>query len=198
MRNRNTMLSNVPNYKGAAVYALIDEDGKKYIGSTCNFKNRMLRWRVSMMKAVNAGCYVGNGPQSISEAVIAGHRFRAEIIEMLPPNISKSDLLLHEKNALDAAGGVENTYNSVRIYEDAVARWGKNGFYTQAQNKATQKYIAANLEEVRFRVKKGERQRVKDKAEGHGLSMAQYIIRTINTYEGEQVLTPTADADSGK
>ena len=73
-----------------------------------------------------------------------------------------------------------------------------SGKYTQAQNKATQKYIAANLEEVRFRVKKGERQRVKDKAEGHGLSMAQYIIRTINTYEGEQVLTQTADADSCK
>lgn len=63
--------------------------------------------------------------------------------------------------------------------------------YTQAQNRATQKYIAANLEEVRFRVKKGERARVKGIAKSRKMSMAQYIIRCINTYEGEQVLTPT-------
>lgn len=70
----------------------------------------------------------------------------------------------------------------------------KKSRYSQAQNRATQKYIAANLEEVRFRVKKGERARVKEKADTHGLSMAQYIIKAINTYEGEQVLTPTEDA----
>ena len=63
--------------------------------------------------------------------------------------------------------------------------------YTQAQNKATQKYIKENLEEVRFRVKKGERAAVKAEADSSGLSMAQYIIKAINTYADRQVLTPT-------
>ncbi len=67
----------------------------------------------------------------------------------------------------------------------------KPKYYSQAQNRATQKYIAANLEEVRFRVKKGERQKVKDKADKHNMSMTQYIIQAINTFEGEEVITPS-------
>ena len=63
--------------------------------------------------------------------------------------------------------------------------------YTQAQNKATQKYIKENLEEVRFRVKKGERAALQQAAKDSGLSMAQYIIKAINTYADHQVLTPT-------
>lgn len=67
--------------------------------------------------------------------------------------------------------------------------------YTQAQNKATQKYIKENLEEVRFRVKKGERAAVKAEADSSGLSMAQYIIKAINDYAGKQVLTPADTPD---
>lgn len=63
--------------------------------------------------------------------------------------------------------------------------------YTQAQNKATQKYISENLEEVRFRVKKGERSIVQQAAKENGMSMAQYIIKAINTYAGQQLLTPS-------
>lgn len=71
----------------------------------------------------------------------------------------------------------------------------KPKYYNQARNKAAQKYIAANLEEVRFRVKKGERANVKACADSHDLSMAQYIIRAINAFEGRQVLTPTNVAE---
>lgn len=67
--------------------------------------------------------------------------------------------------------------------------------YTQAQNKATQKYIKENLEEVRFRVKKGERAAVKAEADSNGLSMAQYIIKAVNAYAGKQILTPTDSPD---
>lgn len=67
--------------------------------------------------------------------------------------------------------------------------------YTQAQNKATQKYIKENLEEVRFRVKKGERAVLQQAAKDSGLSMAQYIIKAINTFADRQVLTP---ADKGE
>lgn len=66
--------------------------------------------------------------------------------------------------------------------------------YSQAQNKATQKYIKENLEEVRFRVKKGERALIKKEADANGQSMAQYIIQAINSRAGCQIVTPTETA----
>ena len=69
--------------------------------------------------------------------------------------------------------------------------------YSQAQNKATQKYIKENLEEVRFRVKKGERAAIKQEADANGQSMAQYIIQAVNERARRQILTPT-DSDNEK
>jgi len=63
--------------------------------------------------------------------------------------------------------------------------------YTDAQNKATQKYIRENLEEVRFRVKKGEKSMLQDAAKEAGQSMAQYVIQAINDRAGYQLLTPS-------
>lgn len=54
--------------------------------------------------------------------------------------------------------------------------------YNQAQNKATQKYIKKNLEDVRFWVKKGEKDRYKQLAEHHGLSLAELIRKAIEEY----------------
>lgn len=48
--------------------------------------------------------------------------------------------------------------------------------YTQSQNKATQKYIKKNLEEIRFRVKKGEKQKYKNAAQKIGMSMSTFFI----------------------
>ena len=63
--------------------------------------------------------------------------------------------------------------------------------YTDAQNRATQKYIRENLEEVRFRVKKGEKAVLQNAAKQAGQSMAQYIIQAVNERAGEQLLSPS-------
>lgn len=63
--------------------------------------------------------------------------------------------------------------------------------YTDAQNRATQKYIKENLEEVRFRVRKGEKAVLQEAAKKAGQSMAQYVIQAINERAGCQLLTPT-------
>ena len=63
--------------------------------------------------------------------------------------------------------------------------------YTDAQNRATQKYIKENLEEVRFRVKKGEKAVLQNAAKEAGQSMAQYVIQAINERAGVQLLTPS-------
>lgn len=74
--------------------------------------------------------------------------------------------------------------------------------YTDAQNRATQKYIKENLEEVRFRVRKGEKAVLQQAAKKEGQSMAQYVIQAINERAGCQLLTPTdaqapANGDEG-
>jgi hypothetical protein len=56
----------------------------------------------------------------------------------------------------------------------------KKSRYTEAQNKATQKYIKENLEEIKFRVKKGEKDRYKAAAEKAGLSMAKFFVSAAN------------------
>lgn len=47
--------------------------------------------------------------------------------------------------------------------------------YTQKQNKATQKYLAQNMEQVRFWVKKGVKDSYKAKAKERGMSLSAYI-----------------------
>lgn len=63
--------------------------------------------------------------------------------------------------------------------------------YNESQNKATQKYLAENMKQVRFWVKKDEVEIIKERAKLHGLSLAQYMIKLINDDAGEQVITPS-------
>ena len=57
------------------------------------------------------------------------------------------------------------------------------------------KYMSTNLEEVRFRVKKGERAMLQEEAKANGQSMSQYLIQAVNDRAGRQILTP-AGADA--
>lgn len=69
-------------------------------------------------------------------------------------------------------------------------------YYNQTRNRAAQKYIKHNLEEVRFRVRKGERDRIKAEASACGQSLAQYLIQAVNERAGKRILTPSnSDAD---
>lgn len=51
--------------------------------------------------------------------------------------------------------------------------------YSEAQKKATAKYMKANYEDIKIRVKKGERDKYKTIAESKGLSLNQYVIGLI-------------------
>ncbi len=62
--------------------------------------------------------------------------------------------------------------------------------YSEAQKRATMEYMKKNLEEVRFRVKKGERAVLQEEAKANGQSMAQYLIHAVNEKAGRQILTP--------
>ena len=51
--------------------------------------------------------------------------------------------------------------------------------YSQKQNIATQKYLSENMEQIRFWVKKGTRERYKAKAASKGMSLSAYIVHLI-------------------
>ena len=68
----------------------------------------------------------------------------------------------------------------------------KPKYYNPAHNKATQKYHQKHFDQVRFYVRKGEKDLLKEEAQRAGLSLAQYAIKAINEYAGRQLLTPSA------
>ena len=51
--------------------------------------------------------------------------------------------------------------------------------YSEAQKKATIKYLAEHREQVRFWVKKGDKERYKAQAAAHGLSLTAYIVELL-------------------
>ena len=54
--------------------------------------------------------------------------------------------------------------------------------YNESQNKATQKYQRENLEQVRFWVKKGEKERYKHIAEQMNMSLAELLRKAVEDY----------------
>lgn len=51
--------------------------------------------------------------------------------------------------------------------------------YTEAQKKATAKYHAKAYDEIKLRVKKGEKEQISDHAQSKGLSVNSYIVGLI-------------------
>ena len=58
---------------------------------------------------------------------------------------------------------------------------------SNAQKKATIKYMAENLEEVRVRVPKGKKAVVQQAAQNKGMSVAAYLIDLIEKDCGEKL-----------
>ena len=52
--------------------------------------------------------------------------------------------------------------------------------YTEAQNKATQKYIKNNYDDIKIRVPKGKREIYKAHAEAQGKSLNQLVIELLD------------------
>ncbi len=56
----------------------------------------------------------------------------------------------------------------------------KKSRYTAAQKKSAEKYIEEKLEEIKFRVPKGQKAVIKAYAESQGKSVNQFILDSIN------------------
>ena len=56
----------------------------------------------------------------------------------------------------------------------------KTSRYTEAQNRATQKYIKNNYDEVKLRMPKGKKATIKEHASTKGESMNAFVVRAID------------------
>ncbi len=54
--------------------------------------------------------------------------------------------------------------------------------YNESQKKATAKYMKENLDDIKIRVKKGERERYKQIAESDGKSLNAMVIAALEEY----------------
>lgn len=51
--------------------------------------------------------------------------------------------------------------------------------YTEAQKRASIKYMKENTDDIRLRVPKGTKDRWKDAASAAGVSMTQYVVEAV-------------------
>lgn len=65
--------------------------------------------------------------------------------------------------------------------------------YTQATNKAVQKYNKKAYDDLRIRVKKGEAETIKAHAQANGESLNGYINRLIAEDMGDKLTRPDKD-----
>ena len=56
---------------------------------------------------------------------------------------------------------------------------GRQMTYTEAQKKASIKYMAEKTDDIRLRVPKGTKERYKKAAEARGMSMTQFILAAV-------------------
>lgn len=65
--------------------------------------------------------------------------------------------------------------------------------YTQATNKAVQKYNKKAYDDLRIRVRKGEAETIKSHAQANGESLNGYINRLIAEDMGDKLTRPDKD-----
>lgn len=59
--------------------------------------------------------------------------------------------------------------------------------YSKSQNKATQKYVKANYDDIKVRVPKGKRDQYKYLAASYGKSLNQLIVELLDSFDKNNV-----------
>lgn len=69
--------------------------------------------------------------------------------------------------------------------------------YTDAQNKATQRYKQANTENLTVTIRKGGKQALREAADAAGLSMAEYVCDAVNAKAGCKIISSKVEKEDG-
>lgn len=102
----------IPEYSGAGVYSLTDENGKQYIGSSLNVSQRIRQHDRSLIDAKNGYIQKTLSSYKMQLAVQDGITFKASVLWELPDGGTQYDLWDAERKFLLLAGGCQETYNT--------------------------------------------------------------------------------------
>ena len=80
--------------------------------------------------------------------------------------------------------------------QDARTPRKRKSVYNESAKNATIKYKHENRQRIAFEVRTGERETIQAAAAAEGISVNAYIIKAINTYAGNQIITPPGTADT--
>ena len=98
-------------YKGAAIYSLVDPNGKRYIGQAKNLKHRLYAHYLAF-------CVVDSATEGVKlkEAINSKIPFRVEILKYIQwDKSSVNELRYWEQYYCDLYGGINETYNTASI-----------------------------------------------------------------------------------
>lgn len=116
----NNLDRDYEKYTGAVIYALVGSDGVCYIGKSINYFNRMEQHYYAF-NSISKGKETIEGNKLV-KAIRSGIRFKAKILEKIPPEKNSHNYLCErEEFYFELYGGLDGTYNST--YPTAPNYW---------------------------------------------------------------------------
>ncbi len=110
-KNIPVVVTEIPDYDSCGIYALVDEKGKRYVGSSIHVKTRII-FHKTHLSFVKRGWGSGHVNKKMADAVKQGVVLKAELLEKVA---DESLLWKREQYYINKFGGLENTYNEVMI-----------------------------------------------------------------------------------
>lgn len=104
------VIVDIPNCTYPGIYALVDENGKAYIGSSVNIEKRIKTHNYFLSVVKRDQHIYGNVSHKLGQAVLEGHIFHALVLEKIPTDKIET-LSEREKYYISKQGGLDNMYN---------------------------------------------------------------------------------------
>ena len=105
-------LLDIPNYKGPGIYALIDDLGRMYIGSSVNIQMRM-RMHNTYLRFASVYGYNGFENPRLIESVLSGSKIRCKILLKTDNlNLSRDELYLLESDYIKIYSKSNELFNT--------------------------------------------------------------------------------------
>lgn len=108
--NDNYIISNAPTTAFGGIYSLIDENGKRYIGSSKNIKKRVAFHSLHFKLFLRDGADGYVNP-AMKDALKKGCRFRCEVLASFNCELSSKELREIERVFIVKYGGYDVLYN---------------------------------------------------------------------------------------
>jgi predicted GIY-YIG superfamily endonuclease len=107
----------IDDYNGAAIYSLVDENGKRYIGQAIHLQQRLETHRRVLNRAYKGLPITVIENENLLNAASKGKKFKVEILLKIPWYETTVNMLRYYENYyFQKYGGYNGTYNIAPIY----------------------------------------------------------------------------------